>query len=59
MISIRTGEETKEQTRNMPTPSPSSTHPKDKEDEKKAKINPTHIDFVVDEVSEKMMEMIV
>lgn len=53
MISNRTGEETKEQTRNMPTPSPQPTHPKDKEDEKKAKINPTHIDFaVLDEVSE-------
>ena len=34
-ISVRTGEETKEQTRNMPKPSPQPTHPKDKEDEKK------------------------
>ena len=51
MISIRTGEEMKEQTRNMPTPSPQPTQPEDKEDKKKAKINPTLIDFAVDEVS--------
>ena len=48
MNSVCTGDETKEQTGNITTPSPQFTQQK----EKTVKIHPTHIDFTVDEESE-------